>query len=58
MNMRWLLMAKRWAQNPPRMGRVKLVAAVVAVCVLIVIAEKMGLTPEWMSAERPPRIRY
>jgi len=56
MNPRWLLMAKRWAQNPPSMGRVKLVAAVVAACVLIVAAEKLGLTPDWMSAEKVRRI--
>lgn len=56
MNLRWLLMAKRWAQNPPSMGRVKLVAAVVAACVLIVAAEKLGLTPDWMSAEKVRRI--
>lgn len=55
MNPRWLLMAKRWAQNPPSMGRVKLVAAVVAACVLIVAAEKLGLTPDWMSAEQVRR---
>jgi len=56
MNPRWLLMAKRWAQNPLSMGRVKLVAAVVAACVLIVAAEKLGLTPDWMSAEKVRRI--
>lgn len=56
MNMRWLLMAKRWAQNPPSMGRVKLVAAVIGVCVLIVVAEKLGLTPDWMAADRVRRV--
>lgn len=58
MNLRWLLMAKRWAQNPPSMGRVKLVAAIVAVCVLIVVAERFGMTPDWMTAEKLPRVRY
>jgi len=56
MNLRWLLMAKRWAQNPPSMGRVKLVAAVIAICVLVVLAEKLGLTPDWMAADRVRRI--
>jgi len=56
MNLRWLLMAKRWAQNPPSMGRVKLVAAVIAICILIVVAEKMGLTPDWMAADRIRRV--
>lgn len=58
MNLRWLLMVKRWAQNPPSMGRVKLVLGIVAVCVMIVIAEKMGLTPDWMATDRGPRVRY
>ncbi|MDG1863762.1 MAG: hypothetical protein P8J02_11260 [Yoonia sp.] len=49
-------MAKRWAQNPPSMGRVKLVAAVIGVCVLIVVAEKLGLTPDWMAADRVRRV--
>lgn len=56
MNLRWLLMAKRWAQNPPSMGRVKLVAAVIAICVLVVLDEKLGLTPDWMAADRVRRI--
>lgn len=56
MNPRWLLHAKRWAQNPPSMGRIKLVAAVVAICILIVVAEKMGLTPDWMAADRVRRV--
>lgn len=56
MNLRWLLMAKRLAQNPPSMGRVKLVAAVIAICVLVVLAEKLGLTPDWMAADRVRRI--
>ena len=56
MNLRWLLMAKRWAQNPPSMGRVKLVAAVIGVCVLIVVAEKPGLTPDWMAVDRVRRV--
>ena len=56
MNLRWLLMAKRLAQNPPSMGRVKLVAAVIAICVLVVLDEKLGLTPDWMAADRVRRI--
>ena len=57
MNLRWLLMAKRWAQNPPSMGRVKLVVGVIVVCLLIVGAEKIGLTPDWMTADRVRRIQ-
>jgi hypothetical protein len=57
MNLHWLLMAKRWAQNPPSMGRVKLVVGVIVVCLLIVGAEKLGLTPDWMTADRVRRIQ-
>ena len=56
MDLRHLMRAKRWAQNPPSMGRIKLVAAVVAICILIVVAEKMGLTPDWMAADRVRRV--
>ena len=57
MNLRWLLMAKRWAQSPPSMGRVKLVVGIIVVCLLIVGAEKLGLTPDWMTAGRVLRIQ-
>ena len=57
MNLRWLLIAKRWAQNSPSMGRVKLVVGVIVVCLLIVGAEKLGLTPDWMTADRVRRIQ-
>lgn len=55
MNPRWLLMAKRWAQNPPSMGRVKLVVGIIVVCLLVVGAEKLGVTPDWMAADRVRR---
>ena len=55
MNPRWLLMAKRWAQNPPSLKREMLVLAVIGICVVIVIAERMGLTPDWMTADRVRR---
>ena len=54
MNPAWFLRAKRWAQNSPSMGRVKLVVAVVALCLLIVGAEWAGLVPDWIS-DRPAR---
>ncbi len=56
MNPRWLLMAKRWAQHPPSMKRVLLVLGVVAACVLLVVAERYGLVPDWMTADRVRRI--
>lgn len=47
----WLLRAKRWAQNPPSPARIKLVFGVIALCVLLVLAEYFDLTPAWMALE-------
>jgi hypothetical protein len=48
----WLMRAKRWAQNPPSAGRVKLVFGVVAICLVIVGIEYFGLWPDWMTLDR------
>lgn len=48
----WLSRAKRWAQNPPSWGRVKLVLGVVAICLLIAGIEYFGLWPDWMTLDR------
>ena len=42
----------KWARNPPSAKRVKLVFAVVAICVLLVAIEKLFGMPEWMQIER------
>lgn len=47
----WLLRAKRWVQNPPSEGRVKLVLGVVALCLLIVAVERFLGWPEWMTVD-------
>jgi hypothetical protein len=48
----WLMRAKRWAQNPPSAGRVKLVLGVVAICVLIAAYEWAFGWPEWLTVNR------
>jgi hypothetical protein len=48
----WLVRAKRWAQNPPSEGRVKLVLGVIAICLLIVGVEWMFGWPEWLTPNR------
>lgn len=49
--LRWMMRAKRWAQNPPSPRRVALVFAVIAACLALWGVEKtMGL-PEWMQVE-------
>jgi hypothetical protein len=41
----------QWARHPPSEGRVKLVLAVIAACVVVVGAEYFGLWPEsWTLA--------
>ena len=52
---RQLMRAKRWAQSPPSLKRVKLVFAAVALALIIVGLEHFGLWPDWAKAERIPR---
>ncbi len=52
---RHLLRAKRWAQNPPSWGRVKLVFGVIIVALVIIGLEYFGFWPEWAKAEKIPR---
>jgi hypothetical protein len=52
MNLHWFLRMSKWVRNPPSAGRVKLVFAVVAICVLIVGLEAMGWWPEWATTEK------
>lgn len=47
----WLLRAKRWAQNPPSEGRVKLVFGVVALCLVLVGIEFLVGWPDWMTVD-------
>ncbi|WP_417254482.1 hypothetical protein [Celeribacter sp.] len=55
--LRWLLRAKRWAQNPPSPKRVKFVFAIIAACIALVVVEKTIGLPDWMQVERQPKIR-
>ncbi len=45
----WLIRAKRWVQHPPSVGRVKLVFAVIAICLVIVGIEHFIGLPGWMT---------
>ncbi len=55
MNLRWLLRATLWARRPPSTARVKLVLGVVALCLLLVAAERwIGLpVPEGFTGRSP-----
>lgn len=56
MNPLWLLRARRWAQNPPSWGRVKLVLAVIGICLALFAVERIWGWPDWLTPERvrPP----
>ncbi len=47
----WLRMAK-WARHPPSDKRIKLVAAVILICLLLLGIEWLGYWPDWARAQR------
>lgn len=47
----WLLRAKRWVQNPPSWGRVKLVLAVIGLCLALVAVERLVGWPDWLTVD-------
>ncbi|WP_417277661.1 hypothetical protein [Celeribacter sp.] len=55
--MRWMLRAKRWAQNPPSAKRVKFTFAIIAACIALYAVEKTVGLPDWMQVERPARVK-
>lgn len=48
---RWMIRAKRWAQNPPSPTRVKLVFGVIGLCLLIVAYERAFGWPAWLAVD-------
>ena len=56
MNYRWLLRAKRWAQNPPSEGRVKFVLAIIAACVALYLYDLAYGWPEWLTVDQKTRV--
>lgn len=54
---RWLLRAKRLAQNPPSEARVRLVIGVLVVCLLLFAIERLVGWPDWLTPERLPNPR-
>ncbi|WP_146345384.1 hypothetical protein [Falsiphaeobacter marinintestinus] len=51
----WLIRASRWSRNPPSTKRVIFVFAAIGICLAIVGIEKLGLWPDWATADRVPR---
>ncbi len=52
--MRWMMRAKRWAQNPPSSKQVKFVLAIIAICLAIFAYDQLIGAPDWMTLERHP----
>lgn len=53
--MLWLMRASRWVRHPPSAGRVRLVLAVIALAVIVVILDKTGYWPDWARMDRMRR---
>ena len=49
--LRWLIRATRWVQNPPSAGRVTLVFGVIAICLVIAGIERFIGWPDWMTVD-------
>ncbi|MBM3606366.1 MAG: hypothetical protein FJX25_17075 [Alphaproteobacteria bacterium] len=57
-NLIWLLRAAKWARNPPSAKMVKLVIAIIAAGLALVLLEKLDLWPQWATLDqgRLPRL--
>jgi predicted acyltransferase len=51
MNLFWLIRATRWARNPPSSARVKLVLAVIAICLLLFAIERGWGWPAFLKVD-------
>ena len=54
---RWMLRAKRLAQNPPSWGKVKLVIGIIIACLALLALERIYGAPDWMKIERGTGMR-
>ncbi len=54
---RWLLRMARWARKPPSAARVRLVAGVIVLCLVLFAIERLFGWPDWLTptAVRPLR---
>lgn len=51
---RLLIRLVEWFRNPPSPARIKLILAVVALCLILVAIERFIGWPDWLTAERVP----
>ena len=47
--MKWLIRMSRWARHPPSPGRVALVFAVIALCLMVYGIERVWGWPAWLT---------
>jgi hypothetical protein len=47
--MNWLIRMARWARHPPSPGRVKLVFAVIALCLVVYGIDRIWGWPDWLT---------
>jgi hypothetical protein len=52
MNPIWLLRMKRWVKHPPSPAKIKLVAAVLAICLMFWGIEQIWGWPDWLTVNR------
>jgi len=60
MNPLWFLRMARWARHPPSAGRVKLVLAVLLICIALFGIDYFFGWPDWLTPNRVPggRIKF
>lgn len=58
MNTRHFLRMAKWARNPPSEKRVKLVLAVIAICLLLFGFERLFGFPEWLTPDMGSARRF
>ena len=49
MDPRWLMRAKRWAQNPPSTAMVLMVLGIIAACIALWGIERVYGFPDWLA---------
>ena len=55
---RWLLRAKRWAQNPPSDKQVRWLLILIGICAAIYAWEYFIGLPDWMQVNNIRRHRF
>lgn len=57
MNPRWLLRAKRWAQNPPSPAKIRFMAGIILLCLILYAIERLFGWPDWLTPNDLRRIQ-